>query len=127
MKLTWRDAAAAVPVAMAVAAYAAYRTDAALPLLAGPRTLATAVFVLGVGACILGGGIMPGGVPQPRNRWRKALGLHGPAAVLITVIVWISGSPTVLAALVALLVLMWVITTIHHALRPSVRRPVVRV
>jgi hypothetical protein len=45
--------------------------DAARPLLAGPRALATAVFALGVGACVLGGGIVPGGpsgwdTPTPR-------------------------------------------------------------
>jgi hypothetical protein len=118
MRLSWRDAAAAVPVVASVGLYLAHRAGADLPVLSGPRAVATAVFVLGVTACAVGGGIAPDQVPQPREPWLRALGLHGLAAFLLTVIVLITGSWSVVAALVALLVLMWLATTAHRLLVP---------
>lgn len=122
MNLTWHDAAATVPVAAAAGIYAAYRADAALPLLSGPRALATAVFLLGVTACALGGGIVTSDTPPPRTSRLMGLWLHGPAAFLITVIVWVTGSPAVLAALVALVALMWLFARIHHVYMPADNR-----
>jgi hypothetical protein len=122
MRLSWRDAAAAFPVAASVGLYVAHRTGVDVPLLAGPRAVAVAVFVLGVTACYVGGGIDPADVPKPRDPWLRALGLHGLAAFLITVLALITGSWGVVAALVALLVLMWVVTTLHRLLAPTTGR-----
>jgi hypothetical protein len=119
MKLTWHDAAATVPVAAAVGAYAANRTGAGLPLLSSPRAVATAVFVLGVAACALGGGIATGGEPPRHSPWTMVLWLHGPAALLIAVLVWVTDSSAVLDSLVVLLVLMWLIARTHHVLMPA--------
>jgi hypothetical protein len=118
MRLSWRDAAAAVPVAASVALYLAHRAEVDLPMLSGPRVAAAVVFVLGVTACAVGGGIAPAQVPQPREPWLRALGLHGLAAFFLMVIVLITGSWGVVAALVALLVLMWLATTLHRLLVP---------
>jgi O-antigen ligase len=124
MRLSWRDAAAAVPVAASVGLFLAYRADDDLPLVSGPRVVAVVVFLLGVASCWVGGGIMSSQVPQPRAFWLKALGFHGAAAFLITVLVLITASSAVLAALVALVVLMWLMTTLHRLLVPrDVRRP----
>jgi hypothetical protein len=57
-------------------------------------------------------------VPQPRERWLNLLGLHGAAAFVITVLVLITGSSAALAGLVALLVLLWLVTTLHRAFAP---------
>jgi hypothetical protein len=118
MRLSWRDAAAAVPVAACVGLYLAHRADVDLPVLSGPRVVAAVVLVLGVTACAVGGGIAPAEVPQPREPWLRALGLHGVAAFVIAVIALITGSWGVVAALVALLVLMWLATTLHRLLVP---------
>jgi len=116
MRLGWRDAAAAVAVAASVGLYLAHRAGTDLPVLSGPRVVAAAVFVLGVTACAVGGGISPAQVPQPREPWLRALGLHGAAAFFIFVVALITGSWGVVAALVALLVLMWLVTTLHRLL-----------
>jgi hypothetical protein len=118
MRLSWHDAAAAAPVAASVGLYVAHRADVDLPVLSGPRVVAAVVFVLGVTACAVGGGIAPAQVPPPREPWLRALGLHGLAAFLITVGALITGSWGVVAALVALLVLMWLATTLHRLLAP---------
>jgi hypothetical protein len=124
MRLGWRDAAATLPVAASVGLFLAYRADVDLPVVSGPRAVAILVFLLGVASCWVGGGITSSQVPQPRNFWRNALGFHGAAAFLITVLVLITGSAALLAALVALVVLMWMLTTLHRLLVPrDIRRP----
>ena len=96
-----------VPVGASVGIYWAHRAAIDLPVLSGPRVVAVIVLVLGVSACAVGGGIAPAQVPQPRAPWLRVLGLHGAAAFFITVVAVITGSWGVVAALVALLVLMW--------------------
>jgi hypothetical protein len=81
------------------------------------------VFVLGLTACAFGGGIATGDVPPRRTPRMMVLGLHGPAAVLITFIVWVTGSAAMLAALVALVALMWLFARVHHVLMPPDNGP----
>jgi hypothetical protein len=126
MRLSWRDAAAAVPVAAAVGLYLAHRAEIDLPVLSGPRVAAAVIFILGVTACSVGGGMAQDQPAPPRDPWLRALGLHGIAAFLITVIALITGSWGVVATLVALLVLMWLATTLHRLLAPRKPMPASR-
>lgn len=119
MKLSWRDAAAAVPVAGTAGLYLAHLADIEVAVLSGARVVALVAFVLGVTACAVGGGIDPAEVPQPREPWLRALGLHGPVAFILTVIALITGNWGVVAALVVLIVLMWLTTTLHRLLTPK--------
>jgi hypothetical protein len=113
---------AAGPVAASVGLYLAHRADVDLPVLSGPRVMAAAAFILGVTACAVGGGIAPARVPHAREPRLRTLGLHGAIAFLIMVIALITGSWTAVAALVVLLVLMWLVTTMHRLLPPRTGR-----
>ena len=113
MRLTWHDAAATGAVAAAVALYWAFRAGLDLPLVSAPRMLSVVVFILGVTACAVGGNaIIPG---QHSPRWASVFGIHGAVAFVLTVLVLITGSAMLLAWLVGLVVLLWLFTTIRHA------------
>ncbi|HET8641269.1 MAG TPA: hypothetical protein VFM37_04990 [Pseudonocardiaceae bacterium] len=113
MRLTWHDAAATGAVAAAVALYWAFRAGLDLPLVSAPRMLSVVVFILGVTACAAGGNaIIPG---QHSPRWASVFGIHGAVAFVLTLLVLITGSAMLLAWLVGLVVLLWLFTTIRHA------------
>jgi hypothetical protein len=114
MRLTRRDGIATLAVAAVAALYWAYRSGTDLSLLSGPRALSIAVFVLGVTACAIGGNtIGPGQDKQPR--WAQIYGIHGALAFVLMVLVLITGSSTLLAVLVGLVLLLWLLTTVRHA------------
>lgn len=113
MRLTWHDAAATGAVAAAVALYWAFRAGLDLPLVSAPRMLSVVVFILGVTACAVGGNaIIPG---QHSPSWASLFGIHGAVAFVLTLLVLITGSAMLLAWLVGLVVLLWLFTTIRHA------------
>lgn len=116
MKLSWHDAAATLVVAVAAGLYWAFVADMGLPLVSGPRVLAVVMFVLGVTACAVGGGVVPTGTEQPEHRstWVRVFAAHGALAFALMVFVLVTGSTGALAGLAALIVGLWLVTTVRR-------------
>lgn len=126
MRLTWRDAAATVLVAAAVALTLSVVAGWGWPLVSDARSGAVGVLVLGFAASFTGGG------PQwfiaalrrevsTEGMWlsifASAMGLL--AFALLVVNVFVNSVSLLVWTTVALLAL-WVVATIHHAIE---RRP----
>ena len=90
MRLTWKDGAATVMVAGTVASYVAFLADVSLPLVAGTRSMATALLVLGLVGCALGGASM---AAEDSPKWNTAVAaLFGAATAVALVATWITAS-----------------------------------
>jgi hypothetical protein len=111
MRLTWKDAGATILTGAVVALYVAFQQGVDLPLVSGPRALASAMLVLGITACALGGGGTPAGASGALARVGGALGAVAGVAALATVI---TGSEAMLALLVTATVSLWVLATARH-------------
>jgi len=118
MKLSWHDAAATLVVAVAVGLYWAFVADAGLPLVSGPRVLAVLMFVLGVTACAVGGGVVPADTEAEGRRspgvWLRMYAAHGALAFGLMVFVLVTGSTGALAVLTGLVVALWLFTTVRR-------------
>lgn len=125
MKLSWHDAAATLVVAVAAGLYWAFIADAGLPLVSGPRVLAVLMFVLGVTACAIGGGVVPADTEaeaRSRGVWSRVFAAHGALAFGLMVFVLVTGSTGALAGLTALVGGLWLFTTVRR-LVTSLRTP----
>lgn len=125
MKLSWHDAAATLVVAVAAGLYWAFVANAGLPLVSGPRVLAVVMFVLGVTACAVGGGVVPADTEaqgHSRSVWSRVFAAHGALAFALMVFVLVTGSTGALAGLTALIVGLWLVTTVRR-LVTSLRTP----
>jgi hypothetical protein len=87
--------------------------------------LAVLMFVLGVTACAVGGGVVPadaanaganaGAENRSRGVWTRVFTAHGALAFVLMVFVLITGNTVALAVLTALVVALWLFTTVRHA------------
>lgn len=116
MKLSWHDAAATLVVAVAAGLYWAFVADVGLPLVSGARVLAVLMFVLGVTACAVGGGVVPADTDAQGQRgvWSRVFAAHGALAFALMVFVLVTGSTGALAGLTALIVGLWLVTTVRR-------------
>lgn len=122
MRLTGKDAKATLLVVTAVVLYVPFLAGAKLPLVSGPRVLAPVVLGLGIAACIVNGSeISLERLDLAAGRWVKALAWLATLALVATVVTLITGSAISLAALVGAVVVMWLLTTVRHAV---VGRPI---
>ncbi|HZN19810.1 MAG TPA: hypothetical protein VFB84_16740 [Micromonosporaceae bacterium] len=119
MRLTWKDAAATGLVAVIVALYAGFLTDATLPLLDSPRMLAAVALVLGIGACTVGGTMVPAAKGQPASPGARLFGFFGTMTLIAAVLVMITGSEKLLAVQVGTTVALWLAATLRHLLTPA--------
>jgi hypothetical protein len=120
MRLTWHDAVATVLVAAATALYLAFRAGVDAAFVSGPRVLAVVVFVLGVSACAAGGGgVVPADAHDAQTAWTRAFGVHGAIAFVLMLLVLITANTGLLAVLTGLVVLLWLVTTVRHAIMPA--------
>jgi hypothetical protein len=110
MKLTWRDAVATAVVGAVGGLYAWHVDAPGTAFVGSTRWVTLTVFVLGVVACATGGSYSTTG-PYTTLMSLGALGAFG---LLVTGLV--TGSGTTLAALSALIGVMWFVTTVRHAL-----------
>jgi hypothetical protein len=124
MRLTWRDGVATVLVALGVAYYAVYLRGFDLAALSNVRTVAAAVFLLGMAACIVGGDLSQVGAPAPMDRGLVVGSVFGTVAMLAATGAMLTGSALVLGVLVADTVLLWTLATVRHlALHRPTPRP----
>ncbi len=122
MRLTLRDAAATLLVAAAAGLYWGFRTGVDVPLVSGPRVLAVALFGLGVSACALGGGgVVPAADGSAETAWTRTFGVHGAVAFVLMLLVLFTANTGLLAALAGLVVLLWLVATVRHAIMPAER------
>jgi hypothetical protein len=112
MTLTRKDAVATSLVGLAVLAFLATHQGWNVPLIGDSHRWAAAVImVLGVGACATGA----------RRVISTLYSVLGGAAFVLGVLALITGSLTPLSLLVADMVVMWAIATVHHAHSPPGR------
>lgn len=117
MKLTWKDAAATLIMAAAVAVYLAFLAGTRLPVISGVRGTAAVLLVLGVAGCSLGQRAV--GFWGIRRRTKvytammTALGLVTLAAALGALIA--AAAPLLEIEFFALFAL-WLLATLRHTL-----------
>ena len=110
MSLSWKDAAATLLVGAAgVVAYAKIR-GFSWPLLASWRVPIIILFTIGLATCILvGSGVIP-----DKNNWTILATVFGSIAALLLIAGLFIGSKVIFLALMADIVLLWIMATIHH-------------
>jgi hypothetical protein len=113
MRLTWKDLAATILVGAIVAIYVGYLVAGEVLFLKGPRGMAVAVLVLGLVACATGG--LAVGTNDLMVRIAGPLGVVVFGLGITTVIL---GNEWLLGATVGVTVLLWLMATTRHALRP---------
>ena len=110
MRLTWKDAAATTAVAAAGGLYAWHLGAGGTAFVGSTRWVALALFGLGVVACATGASYSTTG------RYTTAMSRGAIGALALTMTVLVTGSGTALALLAGVIGLMWLITTVRHAL-----------
>lgn len=111
MRLTWRDGAATLLTAVAVAIYWALLAGADLPLVGGVRGAATAILLIGLATCITGSH-----QSGPLDSVSKVFGFFGAVAFFagLTAIIW--AAQWALAVEIGVIAALWAATTLRHAL-----------
>lgn len=116
MRLPKRDIIATALVAVAVVLYLLWLVDATLPRLDGTR--ATGVVILALGFAASATAVVPGfGQLMHGNRvYLAATSLLGLVALISGVVMLVSASQAALAVMMGAMVVLWGISTEHHAL-----------
>jgi len=119
MRLTWKDAAATLFMAVNALVYAAFLRGTDLPVISGVRGATTVVLILGiVGGCALGqAGEGYGAASSLAERtYTAVMGTLGIAAVAAAVAGLFSGSELALGILFTATLVLWLFATARHAL-----------
>jgi hypothetical protein len=121
MRLTWRDGLATLLVAAAAALYALWATGAAMAGVSA-RWMTVIAFALGMAACTanqreLGAvyGAAPG-APRPPGTYVALATALGVVMLVAGIVAFVIASETMLATLVAAMVVLWLTATGRHAL-----------
>ena len=131
MRLTWRDAMATLFVGAAVVVFGLWRSDTAMTEMS-TRAMAVVVFALGWLGCTsdakrMSGVYAPGGDDRMPTAYTVLMSLLGVAALVAGVWAIVAASETMLAILTGTMVVMWLGTTVRHAVtempRPRVTGP----
>ena len=121
MRLTWKDGAGTLLVALVGVVMVATVQGWDWPLLGSYRSAGLVVFGLGLLACPLGGSALrtADDMKDPYVRFASALGVLALVA-LIGVLIW--GTQAWFLALVLDIAVLWAVSTIRHALGHTARR-----
>jgi hypothetical protein len=127
MRLTWRDDLATLLVAAAGLVAFLWLRGAALTGMS-PRTIGAIVFALGFAACTSDKVGMANVYGAEGNRrapmaYVALASLLGLAALVAGVLAVVTGSETVLVALVAAMAALWLMATVRHATTGRSGRP----
>jgi hypothetical membrane protein len=114
MGLTWKDGTATLLVAGIGVLTWAHLTDQGWPGVSGPRVLAVVVFLIGISICVTTSRNLNAKEAnlRPIDRIMRA---HGIGAFILMLWAAISGSEVALGALVGLIGVMWLGSTVYHA------------
>lgn len=122
MHLSWRDGLATVFVGVGAALYGFWLTGVEVPGLASGRAIAAVVFGLGLAASVtavvygVGAGLL-----KAHKVYLSLASVIGLVAVVGGVIAVVTTNETMLAALVASTVALWLMSTIRHVATPTTR------
>jgi hypothetical protein len=127
MRLTWRDDLATLLVAAAGLVAFLWLSGAALTGMS-PRTIGAIVFALGFAACTSDKIEMANVYGAEGNRrapmaYVALTSLLGLAALVAGVLTLVTGSETLLVALVTAMAALWLIATVRHATTGRSGRP----
>lgn len=112
MRLTWKDAAAAVLVAAIVVPYVGYLTRGSMPFIHDARGMAGTALVLGAVACYAGD------MRILARRWNVVAAVAavlGIAALGLGIAALVTESGGLLAAFIITIVALWMLATLRHA------------
>lgn len=120
MRLSWRDWLATVLVGAAAVYYAMFAAGSDLLGASSPKLVAGAILVLGFVASLTA---VVYGVGEGLFRANKVYlgitGLLGLAALVAGVSALLTGNEVALAVLMASTALLWVMSTVRHAMKPA--------
>lgn len=124
MRLTWRDGLTAVLALLAAAIALAVTREWSWPLLGTPRAAVGVLGVVGYAMCMLGirGSKMTTAGDLVRGPFMIAASALGAIALVLVVVGLIVSSETVVVAVAADLLLLWLVATARHGVEgPRVR------
>ena len=121
MRLTWRDAVAAVLVAGVVTLYAAFVAGHGVTPVAGPRALAGGALLLGLAACAVGARVDPDRAAGRGWAGYVLASVLGAVALVAALLTMLTGSTITLGVLVATTGMLWLYATVRHATEGRVR------
>lgn len=110
MKITWRDGAGTLLVAGAVTLAAASLQGFDWFLLGSWRSSTLAVLLLGIASCVV---VNPNSPPE-KNSWIKTASYIGGFSGIMALLALLFNLKLAFVAFVASIVVLWVLTTIHH-------------
>ncbi len=111
MRLTVKDAAGTGAVAIAGYLYAWHAAGTEAAVVGSVRWLAVALLALGVLACATGGDTL-----LSVDGYSRVMSWGGALATALTIAATVTGSERVLTALAVTIGLLWLVTTVRHAL-----------
>lgn len=118
MRLTWRDGLTTALAVLVVLVTLAATQDWEWPLLGSERSAIAVLGVLGYAMCHSAG--TPNAFLSMRGGYRTLASALGVAALLVFVAGLIWPSETWIVLLAADILLLWVIATVRHGVRPAV-------
>jgi hypothetical protein len=117
MHLSWRDWLATAFVAVAAVVYTFWLAGVEVFGVSGPRAVAATVFVLGLAASVtsvvygVGAGLL-----RANKAYLAITSLFGLAALVTGIIALVDENETMLAALFASTVVLWLMSTVRHGM-----------
>ena len=112
MILTWKDGLGTALVVSAVVLAVARLKGVSWAVFGGWRMGALSLLVIGIASCIV---IGSGDVPD-KNNWTMLATILGGAGFALAVAGLLFGSKAIYIALTSDIVLLWLLTSIHHML-----------
>jgi hypothetical protein len=125
MRLTWRDWTATILVAASALMYAVWRSEGEVLGISSPRALGLIVLLLGLAASVTAVVFGVGeGLLRANKLYLAVTSLIGLVALVAGIIVLVNESESMLATLVISTAVLWLISTVRHALLGrAARRP----
>lgn len=123
MRLSWRDGVATVCVAAAALLYAVWLSEEEVLGISGARALGVTVLLLGLAASVTAVVFGVGeGLLRASKLYLAIASVIGLAALVTGILVLVNESEAMLATLVASTVVLWLISTVRHAMGERTRR-----
>jgi hypothetical protein len=112
MRLTWRDGLTTLLAILVVAIYAAHAAGVAIPVVDGARGATLLIGIAGFGMCLVAG---TGAEAPSKGGYTVLASALGISALSLIVVSLITGWDLAVPLLAADTVLLWLISTAHHA------------
>ncbi len=119
MRLTWKDGLATVFVGSAVAVYGIWMAASEVLGLTTTRAVSAVVLILGIAGCYAARSYFESiygaaGGTRPPLTYVVLVSAFGIVALVAAVVALIGGSTAALTTLIAAMVILWAMATVHH-------------